>query len=256
MRVALLLGVLLLTGCRSALRPPPAVHALIEAAGGAREGTTDSLLADAERRFAEATIPAVREAVRAWLSVAIAEPDSVEAWVGASRGQLWLSDRLGAETDRREAATAAVQTAQLCLERQDDARCVYRLAVALGAQARERRSTGLDALPRMVELLERAIAERPEIDRAGPDRVLALVYLRAPGWPTGPGDPDLGLEHAEAAVARDGSWPPNWLALAEAREAVDDAPGAAAARDRAAELAAASDHPDRERWAEEAAGGR
>ena len=31
----------------------------------------------------------------------------------------------------------------------------------------------------------------PTIEDGGPDRALALTYLRAPGWPTGPGAPDL-----------------------------------------------------------------
>ena len=45
---------------------------------------------------------------------------------------------------------------------------------------------------------------------------LALLYVRAPGWPTGPGDPELGLQHARQAVALRPDYPPNRLALAEA----------------------------------------
>ena len=62
--------------------------------------------------------------------------------------------------------------------------------------------------------------------RAGPDRVLALVYLRAPGWPSGPGDADLGLDHARRAVEIDPEYPPNRLALAEALRETEP-PGAA-----------------------------
>jgi hypothetical protein len=60
------------------------------------------------------------------------------------------------------------------------------------------------------------------MEEAGPDRALALLYARAPGWPTGPGDPDLSLEHARKAVAIRPEFPPNQLALAEALAATDD----------------------------------
>jgi tetratricopeptide (TPR) repeat protein len=84
-----------------------------------------------------------------------------------------------------------------------------------------RRPIALDALPRIVELLEGAASRAPSLDDAGPDRVLALVLVRAPGWPTGPGDPDLALEHARRAVELAPRHAPNRLCLAEALEAVD-----------------------------------
>ena len=72
--------------------------------------------------------------------------------------------------------------------------CDYALALALGVQAREHPSTANKGLPLMVELLQRATASDPRQDHAGPPRVLALVLLRAPGWPLGPGDPEAGLK--------------------------------------------------------------
>ena len=82
--------------------------------------------------------------------------------------------------DREAAALTAVQSSQLCAERSPGAAvCDYWLALALGVQARERRSTAHDALPRMVELLERVVAERPDLEHAGPHRVLAARLGRA-----------------------------------------------------------------------------
>jgi hypothetical protein len=94
--------------------------------------------------------------------------------------------------------------------------CRYRLALAVGQQARERPSTATDGLDVMVDLLLGLVAEAPQLDMSGPDRVLALVLLRAPGWPGGPGDEEAGLEHAHAAVQREPDHPPNQLVLGEA----------------------------------------
>src|SRR2546430_12208057 len=51
---------------------------------------------------------------------------------------------------------------------------------------------------------------------SGPARVQALVLIRAPGWPLGPGDAEAGLAAARRAVALPPLYPPNLLALAEA----------------------------------------
>src|SRR5206468_9879056 len=102
---------------------------------------------------------------------------------------------------RLRAATRAVQAAQWC-ERvsAEKPECQYWLGAALGVQAREKPSTGLSALPMIVEAFKRAAVADPALEDGGPERALALLYARAPGWPTGPGDPDLGLEHARKAV--------------------------------------------------------
>ena len=250
-----LIALVAATGCRSALRDAPTLQAMIERHGGSVAGDADSLRSEARRSFAEGTIDGVEAAVGRWLSLAAIERDAAEPLAEASRGQVWLSDRIEAEEARRTWATAAVQSAQLCQARDpEEALCEYRLAVALGAQARERRSTGLDALPTMVELLERAVEAIPSVDEAGPERVLALVYLRAPGWPTGPGDPELGLDYAERAVARAPDHPANQLALGEAWQALDEPESAAEAFRRALELAETSRHPDRSRWIATASG--
>jgi tetratricopeptide (TPR) repeat protein len=122
-------------------------------------------------------------------------------------------------------------------------------------QARERRSTGLDALPQIEQAFKRAAVEAPSLEEGGPDRALALLYLRAPGWPTGPGDPDLGLMHARKAVQLSPAYPPNQLALAEALKATGDAEESASTYQRALDLArsrAAARDPDASEWIEEA----
>jgi hypothetical protein len=135
------------------------------------------------------------------------------------------------------------------------AACDYALALALGLQARERPSTFREGLAEMVLRLRRAAAAAPELDRAGPHRVLALVLLRAPGWPLGPGDPEEGLAEARQAVARAPDHAPNQLALAEALSANGEAAPAQAAAHRAlalAEAAGAAGEPEAGDWVAEA----
>jgi hypothetical protein len=134
--------------------------------------------------------------------------------------------------------------------------CKYRLALALGQQARERRSTGADALPKIVSLLEEVIAGAPRLDDAGGHRVLALVLLRAPGWPAGPGDPEAGLGHARKADELVPDNPQNLLVLGEALVANASPEPARLAYTRAAALAqalAARGDPDAQEWADSAA---
>jgi hypothetical protein len=151
---------------------------------------------------------------------------------------VWLAERAPESAERESAALEAVQAGQLCTEAApEDPLCAYWLAVGLGIQARERRSTAHDALPRIVALLERAAVESPVLDHAGPDRVLALVRLRAPGWPVGPGDPDLALENARRAVELDPGYPPNQMCLAEALAETDQDDESRGALERARRMA-------------------
>ncbi len=133
--------------------------------------------------------------------------------------------------------------------------CDYALAVALGLQARDHPSTARGGLAQMVLLLRRAAQRDPDLDHGGPDRVLALVLLRAPGWPLGPGDPEEGLVVARRAAARFPRFAPNQLALSEALAANGEpGPSREAAR-RAlalAEEAAAAGEPEAADWVREA----
>jgi tetratricopeptide (TPR) repeat protein len=107
----------------------------------------------------------------------------------------------------------------------------------------------------MVILLREAIAADPRTDNAGPHRVLALVLLRAPGWPAGPGDQEEALHEARAAAGLFPDAAENQLALGEALAVNGRAAEARAAYERAAALAgrdAATGDPEAARWREEA----
>jgi tetratricopeptide (TPR) repeat protein len=180
----------------------------------------------------------------------------VDGLLGALRAASFRIERERDGSARAKLAAEAVELGQHCRRRApEDAACAYRLAIALGQQARERTSTAKDALSRMVPLLREAIAADPKLDRAGPHRVLALLLLKAPGWPIGPGDKEQALKEAQAAAALFPGAAENQLALGDALAGNGRPAEARAAYERAAavaEKAETAGDPDAARWREEA----
>jgi hypothetical protein len=183
-----------------------------------------------------------------------AEPTSVPALAAAIQADSKRSDH---ETDskvRAELAADADRDAQACLAREPGAAaCLYGHAVALGLEARAHPTRAGELLNGMLDALTRAESADPTYDEAGPARVRALVLIKAPGWPLGPGDTEEGLIAARRAAALKPLYPPNLLALAEALAKHGDA-GAARenygkARDAALSMAAAD---DRDEWLRQA----
>ncbi|HXX32116.1 MAG TPA: hypothetical protein VEJ89_15550 [Myxococcaceae bacterium] len=161
----------------------------------------------------------------------------------------------------KDARSALVQEAMEAGQRCEEAApasapCDYALALALGVQAREHPTTAAKGLPAMVDLLQRANKSDPQQDHAGPARVLALVLVRAPGWPLGPGDPEAGLKAAQQAARLFPAYAPNQLALSEALLVAGDRTGSEAAARRGLEAAraaaAAGDEPDAGDWVRDA----
>jgi hypothetical protein len=167
------------------------------------------------------------------------------------------SRRSDHETDsnlRAELAADAERDAQACLAREPDAAaCLYGHAIALGLEARAHPTRAGELLNGMLGALTRAESADPAYDEAGPARVRALVLIRAPGWPLGPGDIEAGLVAARRAVALKPTYPPNFIALAEALTKNGDAGAAresyAKARDAALSMSAAE---DRDAWLRQA----
>ena len=219
-------------------------------------GDVDSLLRRGEFLYAKRALPEVREAVTLFLAAARADPSRIEGLLGAVRAQAWLVDHQAAASEREAAATAAVQSAQWCTRIDpQSATCEYWLGAALGLQAREKRSTALDALPLIEQAFRRASEMDPGLEEGGPHRALALLYARAPAWPAGPGDPDRALEEARHALEIAPDYPPNLLALGETLKNLGDEAGARDAYTRALEQAQERlrrEDPDASEWIEEA----
>ena len=155
---------------------------------------------------------------------------------------------------RRDLAAEASADADACIAIEPQAAaCLYGHAVALGLNARAHPTRANEYLTRMLEALTRAESADPNYDEAGPARVRALVLIRAPGWPLGPGDAESGLAAARRAVTLRPDYPPNQLALAEALVKTGDGDGAMHSYARAREAAlAVPASPDRDEWLHEA----
>jgi hypothetical protein len=179
---------------------------------------------------------------------------SVEELAASIAAYAKRSERESDSQARGELAIAASRDAAACLDREPQAAaCLYGRALALGLEARAHPTRAGELLKTMLQSLASAEAVDPEYDAAGPARVSALVLIRAPGWPLGPGDAEAGLVAARRAATLRPQYPPNLLALAEALAKSGDATGARENYERARALAQAlPDGADRDAWLREA----
>ena len=181
-------------------------------------------------------------------------PTSVEGLAAAIDADSRRSDHESDGRVRGALADEATGYADACIAKAPKAAaCLYWRGVALGLQAKAHPTRAGELLKSMLDSLSGADAIDPNYDQAGPSRVRALVLIRAPGWPLGPGDADAGLESARRAVGLRPQYPPNLLALAEALSKTGDAGGARDAYAKARDAAQAMpDATGRDGWLREA----
>jgi tetratricopeptide (TPR) repeat protein len=246
-------ALILCAGCAQALHKPPPLESIASAPQADAAELLARAGADWERRAEPGSAAAAEDL---YLQAARADPRRPESFAGAIRAKAFRLGREKNGAERTRLAESAVAVGQLCEENVPSApSCDYWLAAALGLQARERAATAKDGLARMNDLLRRAAKADPALDRGGPHRLLAIVLLRAPSWPLGPGDPEAAIPEAEAAVRVDPEFPPNQLALGEALKKNGREAEARAAYARALRLATAlpgSSDPDAPGWADDA----
>jgi hypothetical protein len=178
----------------------------------------------------------------------------VEELAAAIAADAKRSDREPDAKIRAELAAEANNDAAACLAREPQAAgCLYGRAIALGLEARAHPTRAGELLNAMLGSLADAEAVDPSYDEAGPARVRALVLIRAPGWPLGPGDAETGLVAARRAATLRPQYPPNLLALAEALAKTGDSSGARQNYEHARALAQALPAgTDRDGWLREA----
>jgi tetratricopeptide (TPR) repeat protein len=173
-----------------------------------------------------------------WHAVA-ADPRRPAGYWKAARACVLVGQLREGKEARADTFVRGLRTTQLLLEQDDSvAEGHYYYALNLGLLAKERTSRGHEAVKEMLPHLEKAAELDPDLDEAGAFRTLALVYLRAPGWPTSVGDEEAGLDYARLAVEQSSGHPGNHLALAEALLANGERDEARAALARARQLAA------------------
>lgn len=244
MRVLLLSAIATLWACASALHDPTPIAQMAPARSGR---AADDLVTEADAALAKRDMARAQDL---YLDAANADQTRVDAVIGAMKAMAWRIEH--EKLEKLPLAEKEVSLGQWCQKRApDNAECDYRLAIAIGQQARERAATGKDAMDRMVALLKNASKKVPELDGGAPHRVLAIVYMRAPAWPMGPGDPEAALEEAQLAV-KIKSTPENELALGEAFAANDQTDAAKQAYARALNQARASQDPDAPAWQKQA----
>lgn len=127
----------------------------------------------------------------------------------------------------------------------NDPAALYWMCVSLGQLLVRHPLKALKNLPKMERSLKRAAELVPDLDDAGPLRVLGMLYVKAPAWPQGIGDTDKGLELLQQAVDRHPEHPLNAFFLARARWDVDNE---SAREEVAANLAAARKALDARDW--------
>ena len=130
-----------------------------------------------------------------------------------------MANRTERDQIRRERfASEGVRWAESALAKGDkeDGNVYYYLAVNLGIAVKEHMAVALKNLDRLVSSLEKAIELSPDVNNAGPYRVLGMLYLMAPPWPQGIGDGDKSLELLQEAMRRYPEYPKNRIFYAQA----------------------------------------
>lgn len=145
--------------------------------------------------------------------------------LAAVQGDAGRIDQSKDSAERAQLLATATASARQCLaQAPNDAACPYAQAQVLGLTAREHPLQAPSLLKQMLASLAKAEALDPAFDHAGPARLAAVVLLRAPPWPLGPGDVDAATAAAQRAVQRDPGYPPNLIALAQAQSKADGGP--------------------------------
>ena len=122
-------------------------------------------------------------------------------------------------TGRSRLVADARAQAEHCLAlAPQDGQCLYARGIVYGLAAREQPVLAASMLKSMLDSLAKAEAVSPGIDHAGPARLQAIVLLRAPSWPLGPGDVEAAVAAAKRAVGIEPTFAANQDILREAQK--------------------------------------
>lgn len=137
---------------------------------------------------------------------------------------LHLAERQPHGADREALAAEGVKLAERSLASggKDDAAVHYFLAANLGLAINDHPVQAAENLRRLEEELTIAVKLSKSVDQGGPLRLLGMLYLKAPPWPTGIGDGDKALALLKESVDSFGDHPLNHLFYAEALFEVDE----------------------------------
>lgn len=177
----------------------------------------EELVLDGRGSFLKQTrdIPSVERSYASYKQVlAIRADDYVILWE-AARTAVWLSN-FGPEDKQDDYARAGITWANTAVKIKPDGEegLFYDGALA-GKLAELDMAYGLDGLKIIQKRMRQLIEMKSTYIYGGPDRVLAIVLMRSPGSPIGPGDWDEAEKHMTRALEIDPNWPENQLYMAE-----------------------------------------
>jgi hypothetical protein len=131
---------------------------------------------------------------------------------------LMLAERSSEGPVREKFAAEGIRFAEeaIRLGADADGKVHYYLALNLGLAVRDHVTLAIENLGRLSNELKTASKLSPAEDDGGPDRVLGMLYLKAPPWPKGIGDGDKALELLKKVVDEHPSHPLNHLFYAQA----------------------------------------
>ena len=134
-----------------------------------------------------------------------------------SRLSLHLAERTLEAEQRENLAAEGVRFAEaaIALGADGDGAVHYYLAANLGLVIRDHVTLAMENLLRLQGEMQRAAELSPDIDDGGPLRLLGILYLKAPPWPTGFGDGEKALDLLREAVEKHPDHPLNHLFYAE-----------------------------------------
>lgn len=133
-----------------------------------------------------------------------------------SRIAFLVADSIDGDDDKmKKSADIGVRAARSIGLNQANPESCYYFALNQGLIVQSRGLFALNKLPEIHEALKTA-QKVDNLDYGGPMRVLGMMYLRAPAWPSGIGDLDKSLELLEQAVIKYPEHPQNFMFYAMA----------------------------------------
>lgn len=133
-----------------------------------------------------------------------------------SRIAFLVADSIDGDDDKiKKSAEIGVKAARsVGIDKSNPEACYY-FALNQGLIVQMKGLFALNKLPEIHEALK--VAQKVEqLDAGGPLRVLGMMYLKAPAWPSGIGDLDKSLELLDQATKKYPENPQNFMFYAEA----------------------------------------
>jgi tetratricopeptide (TPR) repeat protein len=133
-----------------------------------------------------------------------------------SRVAFFVADSIDNDEDKvKKSAEIGVKAARSVGLSEENPEACFFFALNQGLIVKSKGLFALNKLPEIHNALK--IAQKVEsIDFGGPLRVLGMMYLKAPAWPSGIGDLDRALELLQQAIVKYPIHPQNFAFYAEA----------------------------------------